>query len=57
LTGAGVVSMVITELGVFAVGPQGNQMGFTLTELAPGVTLQEVREKTEAEFAVAPGVG
>ena len=57
LTGAGVVSMVITELGVFTVGPQGNQMGFTLTELAPGVSLQEVREKTEAEFVLAPGVG
>ena len=56
LTGAGVVSMVITELGVFAVGPQGNKVGFTLTELAPGVSLQEVREKTEAEFAVGPGV-
>ncbi len=57
LTGAGVVSMVITDLGVFQVGQQGNKVGLTLTELAPDVTLDEIRSKTEAEFAVAPGVG
>ena len=56
LTGAGVVSMVITELGVFAVGKQGNTVGLTLTELAPGVSLDEIREKTDAEFVVGPDV-
>lgn len=56
LTGAGVVSMVITELGVFEVGRQGNKTGLTLTELAPDVSLQEIREKTDAEFVVGPGV-
>jgi 3-oxoacid CoA-transferase subunit B len=56
LTGAGVVSMVITDLGVFEVGPKGNQMGLTLTELAPGVSLEEIREKTEAEFVVSPSL-
>ena len=56
LTGAGVVSMVITELGVFEVGPQGNRIGLTLTELAPDVSLEEIRAKTEAEFFVGPGV-
>jgi len=56
LTGAGVVSMVITELGVFEVGPQGNKVGLTLTELAPDVTVEEIRAKTDADFAVAPGV-
>ena len=56
LTGAGVVSMVITELGVFAVGSQGNKAGLTLTELAPGVSLDEIREKTDAAFVVGPGV-
>ncbi|MSP05236.1 MAG: CoA transferase subunit B [Acetobacteraceae bacterium] len=56
LTGAGVVSMVITELGVFEVGQKGNKAGLTLTELAPDVSLQEIREKTDAEFAVGPGV-
>jgi len=56
LTGAGVVDMVITELGVFEVGQQGNKVGLTLTELAPEVSLEEIRAKTEAEFAVAPNV-
>jgi len=56
LTGANVVSMVITDLGVFEVGQQGNKVGLTLTELAPDVTLDEIRSKTEAEFVVGPGV-
>ena len=56
LTGAGVVSMVITDLGVFEVGQQGNKVGLTLTELAPEVTLDEIRSKTDAEFEVGPGV-
>jgi len=50
LTGAGVVNMVITDLGVFAVGIDG----LCLTDLALEVTLEEVRSKTEAEFSVAP---
>ncbi|MGC8477570.1 MAG: CoA transferase subunit B [Acetobacteraceae bacterium] len=49
LTGAGVVDMVVTELGVFAVG----RPGLTLIELAPEVSVAEIRVKTEAEFAVA----
>ena len=28
----------------------------TLTRLAPGVTVEEIREKTEAEFDVAPSL-
>jgi 3-oxoacid CoA-transferase B subunit len=52
LTGAGVVDMVITELGVFEIAQKG-QDGLRLLELAPDVTLAEVREKTEAPFAVA----
>ncbi|MDE2008030.1 MAG: CoA transferase subunit B [Rhodospirillales bacterium] len=52
LTGAGVVDMVVTELGVFAVG----RPGLTLIELAPEVTLEELRAKTEADFALAPGL-
>jgi len=46
LTGRAVVNMVITNLGVFEVTPQG----FTLVELAPEVTLDEVRAKSEAEI-------
>jgi len=56
LTGAGVVSMIITDLGVFEVGQQGNKVALTLTELAPDVTLDEIRSKTEAEFVVGPNV-
>jgi 3-oxoacid CoA-transferase subunit B len=51
LTGAGVVDMVITDLGVFDVAR--GKKPLTLLELAPGVTLDEVKAKTEAEFVVA----
>ena len=47
LTGAGVVDIVITELGVFEVTRKTGQ-AFTAIELAPGVTLDEVRAKTGA---------
>ncbi|KAM5356673.1 hypothetical protein ACJ41O_003319 [Fusarium nematophilum] len=51
LTGARVVSTIITDLCVFEVDrAQGT---LTLTELAPGVTVDEVRSKTEADFAEA----
>ena len=51
LTGQGVVDMVITELGVFQVNRGKSPL--TLIELAPGVTLDEVRAKTEAAIEVA----
>jgi 3-oxoacid CoA-transferase B subunit len=51
LTGAGVVDLVITDLGVFEVDRKGG--GVALTALAPGVSLDEIRGKTEAEFKVA----
>jgi len=47
LTGAGVVDLLITELGVFDLA--GGEV--RLTELASGVSLDEVRAKTEAAFA------
>ena len=50
LTGKGVVNMVVTELGVFDVTPGG----FVLADVAPGVTVDEIRSKTEASFAVHP---
>jgi 3-oxoacid CoA-transferase subunit B len=55
LTGAGVVDMVITDLGVFAIDRHG--AGMTLLELAPDVSLQEIRGKTEADFALGPRLG
>jgi 3-oxoacid CoA-transferase B subunit len=52
LTGARVVDLVITDLGVFEVARKGPER-LVLTELAPGVSLDEMREKTEAAFEVA----
>ena len=49
LTGKGVVSLIITDLCVFAVNPGG---GLALTELHPGVTLDEVHAKTGCPFTV-----
>ena len=53
LTGAGVVDLVITDLAVFAVDKAGAG-GLTLLELAPGVAPEEVRAKTQADYAQAP---
>ena len=44
--------MVITDLGVFTIDKKGGG-GMTLIELAPGVTLDEIKAKTEANFKVA----
>ena len=54
LTGAGVVDMVITDLGVFTIDKK-NHGGMKLVELAPDVTVDEIRAKTEADFTVAVG--
>ncbi len=51
LTGADVVDMIITDLAVFERARRGSAP-FKLTELAPGVTLDEIRSKTEAAFTV-----
>ena len=48
LTGQGVIDMIISDLCVFAVDKKKG--GLTLLELAPGVTLDEVRQKTGATF-------
>ena len=52
LTGAGVVDIVITDLGVFTIEKK-NPAGMKLIEIAPGVTADEIRAKTEADFTVA----
>ena len=49
MTGVRVVDLIITDLGVIEVSDQG----LKLIELAPGVTKQEVVEKTEAEIDVS----
>jgi 3-oxoacid CoA-transferase subunit B len=52
LTGEHVVDMVITDLAVFTIDKTGKD-GMALIELADGVTLDEVKAKTEATFRVA----
>jgi 3-oxoacid CoA-transferase subunit B len=54
LTGAGVVDMIVTELGVFEVAAKGHDGGLRLVDIAPEVTVEEIRSKTEAGFAVSP---
>jgi 3-oxoacid CoA-transferase subunit B len=44
--------MVITDLGVFTVD-KNDGAGMTLIELAPQVTLDDIRSKTQASFKVA----
>jgi 3-oxoacid CoA-transferase subunit B/3-oxoadipate CoA-transferase beta subunit len=51
LTGKAVVDLLITDLGVFRIDRKGG--GASLVELAPDVTVDEVRAKTEAAFRVA----
>ncbi|MEP6815962.1 MAG: CoA-transferase, partial [Marmoricola sp.] len=46
-TGLGVVQRIITDLCVLDITPESDGGGLTLVELAPGVTEEEVREKTE----------
>ncbi|MBU0770065.1 MAG: CoA transferase subunit B [Gammaproteobacteria bacterium] len=52
LTGVGVVDMIITDLCVLAVTADGLE----LRELAPGVTIPELLEKTGAAIHSAPVV-
>jgi 3-oxoacid CoA-transferase subunit B len=51
LTGRRCVDRIITDLCVFDVLPAG--AGLRLIELAPGVTVEEIEDKTGAAFEVA----
>ena len=55
LTGAQVVDLVITDLGVFEIDKAGSG-GMTLVEVADGVTLDQIAENTEAAYSVAQGL-
>ncbi len=52
LTGVNVVDLVITDLGVFEIDKKGT-IPMKLIEVADGVTLDEIKTKTEADFEVA----
>ncbi|REB05233.1 CoA transferase subunit B [Sporosarcina sp. BI001-red] len=52
LTGKAVVHRLITDMAVFDFTDQG----MVLVETASGVTVDEVKEKTEATFTVAKGL-
>ncbi|WP_375463713.1 3-oxoacid CoA-transferase subunit B [uncultured Methylobacterium sp.] len=52
LTGTRVVDLVITDLGVFAIDKHGDG-GMRLIERADGVTEEDIRAKTEADYTVA----
>jgi 3-oxoacid CoA-transferase subunit B len=48
LTGKNVVHMIVTDLCVFDVG----RPGLTLVDVAPGVSVDEIRAKTEPDFTI-----
>ena len=50
LTGKQVVDMIVTNLAVF----HRIETGLILSELAPGVTVEQVKQATAAEFALSP---
>ena len=52
LTGQKVVDLVVTDLAVFTIDKHGSG-GMTLIELADGVSLDDVKAKTEADYKVA----
>ncbi|MBJ7527271.1 MAG: succinyl-CoA--3-ketoacid-CoA transferase, partial [Sphingomonadaceae bacterium] len=51
LTGKNVVDMIITDLAVFQRADKAS--AFKLIEVAPGVSVDDVRAKTTAYFEVA----
>ncbi|KPI42017.1 Succinyl-CoA:3-ketoacid coenzyme A transferase 1, mitochondrial [Cyphellophora attinorum] len=55
LTGARVVSTIITDIAVFQVDREKGTL--TLTEIADGHDLEEVKSKTDAKFSVADDMG
>ncbi len=54
LTGKGCVSLVVTEMAVFDFSKNGR---ITLKEIAEGLTLEDVRKATSANFEVADKIG
>ena len=53
LTGVRCVRRIVTDLAVLDIHPEG---GFILRELAPGVTIEEVKGKTEGKLIIPDSV-
>ena len=52
LTGVNCITKIVTDLGVFDVTPDG----FRCIEYAPGVTIEEIKEKTAGRLTIADDV-
>ena len=52
LTGVRCISKVVSDLGVFEI----NENGFLCVEYAPGVTIEEIKAKTEGRLTIADNV-
>lgn len=52
LTGVGVVKMIVTDLAVIDVTPDG----LMLREIAPGMTMETVQHATEARLRISPNL-
>ena len=50
LTALGAVNMIVTEMGVMELSPQG----LALTELHSNFTISQIREATEAKLIISP---
>ena len=52
LTAAGQVNMIITEMGVMEITPEG----IVLTEIHPEFTVEQVQAATEATLIISPNL-
>lgn len=52
LTGVNCITKVVTDLGVFDI----TEDGFVCIEYAPGVSIEEIKEKTEGRLTIADDV-
>jgi 3-oxoacid CoA-transferase subunit B len=50
ITGIACVKKVVSELGLFEI----TEDGFVLMEIAPGVTVEDVKAKTEGRLLISP---
>jgi len=52
LTAAGQVNLIVTEMGVLEITPQG----IMLIEINPDFTIEEIQENTEAQLIISPNL-